>query len=109
MEWTRITCIGVKGCIEGAVRVKPGDAVSGDAANGGKITPYQDLTVRLHRDGMDNVICIGVKGGIEGAVRVKPGYAVSGDAANGGENTPYQDLTVRLHRDGLDRRHLHWG
>ena len=31
------------------------------AANGGKTTPYQDLTVRLHRNGIDKIICIGVK------------------------------------------------
>ena len=72
----KVICIGVEGCIEGAVQVKPGDAVSRDAANSGKSAPYQDLPVGL-RDGIDTVICIGVKGCIGGTVCVEPGYVVS--------------------------------
>ena len=44
---------GLKACIEGAVCVEPGNAVSCHSAHGGELAPDEDLAVWLESNGID--------------------------------------------------------
>ena len=73
-----------------------------------EIAARQNLAVRLHRDGIDNIVRVRVEGGVERAVRVQPGNVVARDRRStvGRERCKIaadKDLAVRLHDDDANR------
>ena len=92
----------LKGGIQGAVRVQPGQAGAGVTLALAEIPAQQDLAVGLDRDTPDDAVHPAFEGGIQAAVGVDPGKAAAVFAAHPVEVAADDDLAVALGRQGID-------
>ena len=97
-----IICIGIKGGIDRAIGVQPGDVVARLASNGGEPSSHDDLTVGLHGHTIDAAVGIGIEPRVHRTVRMEPHEMVAGVAADREKVAPHQDFAIRLHRRGDD-------
>jgi hypothetical protein len=102
---------GIECEVHRAVCVEPRDSAArrrqaGSASDGGEVSADQDLSVRLHRNGLDDRVRARIEARIDGAVHVEPPDAIArrraGSAAKAGESAADDDLAIRLHREGVD-------
>ena len=92
-----VTHTGREFGIEASVRVEAGKVAFGNPVNGREQTADQDLSVRLDRDGADEIaIHARAKPGIDFAARVDPGDTFFPHPVKGCEPAPYESLPVCL-------------
>src|SRR5439155_19771249 len=81
--------------------VQTRDVIARDAADGGKISANQDLSIRLERQGDDGSVwsCARVKRAVERAIGVEARHARAGDTVERGKSPANEDSAIRLQRD----------
>ena len=105
---------GVKVGVERAVRVQPGDVITGVRAeligpDGGKDAADDGFTISgLESDGVNHAVGHGVKAGVDGAVGIEPGKVVAGGGRtggarlHGGKGAASEKFTVGLESEGVN-------
>ena len=68
----------------------------------GEVPAHENLAVRLHSDGSDEVVYDCIKSAVQSAIDVKPRDEITCLATNARKFAAHENLAVRLHSDGIN-------
>ena len=93
----------LKGGVQSAVGVQPGNPVAAHAIDQGEAAANEDFPVRLQGKGVHIAVHGHSEAGVEGAVGVQARNVRTGQAVHGAEGAANQHLAIRLHDQGVGR------